>query len=133
MPKGQTQIMSNTNEEIIRRLLSHWATRDADGMAALFAEEGVYDNVPNKRPMEGRKAIRHWLGVCFEHLTRIDVEILHMASDGEWTLSERMDTHVMGDRQMPLPVMNACRIVDGEIVIFRDYYDRQTVAELGMG
>ncbi len=125
--------MSNSNEEIIRRFLSLWATRGADDMAALFAEDGVYDNVPNKQPMEGRAAIRQWLGFCFEHLTRIDVEILHMASNGEWTLSERLDTHVIGDRHMPLPVMNACRIVDGKIVMFRDYYDRQTVTELGMG
>ena len=125
--------MSTENQDIIRRFLALWATREADAMAALFAEDGVYDNVPNKQPMEGREAIRHWLGICFEHLTRIDVEIINMASDGEWTLSERLDTHVMGDRHMPLPVMNACRIVDGEIVMFRDYYDRQTVAELGMG
>ncbi len=125
--------MSTTNQDIIRRFLYLWATREPDAMVALFAEDGVYDNVPNRQPMEGREAIRQWLGFCFEHLTRIDVEILHMASDGEWTLSERLDTHVMGDKHMPLPVMNACRIVDGEIVMFRDYYDRQTVAELGMG
>ncbi len=125
--------MSRSNEEIIRHFLSLWATRDADEMAAMFSEDGVYDNVPNKQPMEGRQAIRQWLGFCFEHLTRIDVEILHMASNGEWTLSERLDTHVIGDRHMPLPVMNACRIVDGQIVMFRDYYDRQTVADLGMG
>lgn len=125
--------MSATNEEIIRRLLSLWATREPDAMAALFAENGVYDNVPNRQPMEGREAIRRWLVACFEHLTRIDVEILHIAGNGEWTLSERLDTHVIGDRYMPLPVMNACRIVDGEIVMFRDYYDRQTVADLGMG
>jgi limonene-1,2-epoxide hydrolase len=125
--------MSTTNQDIIRRFLSLWATREPDAMVALFAEDGVYDNVPNRQPMEGREAIRQWLGFCFEHLTRIDVEILHIASDGEWTLSERLDTHVMGDRHMPLPVMNACRIVDGKIVMFRDYYDRQTVADLGMG
>ena len=125
--------MSTSNEAIIRRFLSLWAGREADTMAAMFAENGVYDNVPNKQPMEGRAAIRQWLGFCFEHLTRIDVEILHMASNGEWTLSERLDTHVIGDRHMPLPVMNACRIVDGKIVMFRDYYDRQTVTELGMG
>jgi limonene-1,2-epoxide hydrolase len=125
--------MSTTNQDIIRRFLSLWATREPDAMVALFAEDGVYDNVPNRQPMEGRGAIRQWLGFCFEHLTRIDVEILHIASDGEWTLSERLDTHVMGDRHMPLPVMNACRIVDGKIVMFRDYYDRQTVADLGMG
>jgi len=71
--------------------------------------------------------------MCFEHLTRIDVEILNIASNGDWVLSERLDDHVFGDKHMVLPVMNASRVVDGRIVMFRDYYDRQTVSEAGVG
>ncbi len=125
--------MSSPNEKTIRRFLALWSSRDAAAMAGLFAEDGVYDNVPDKKPMIGRSAIRQWLEFCFQHLTRIDVEILNIASNGEWILCERVDDHVMGDRHMPLPVMNASRIVDGEIKVFRDYYDRKTVTELGMG
>ncbi len=125
--------MSASNEETIRRFLARWSTRNAKGMADFFAEDGVYDNVPFKKPMIGREAIRQWLEFCFQHLTRIDVEILNIASNGEWILCERVDTHVIGDRHMPLPVMNASRIVDGKIEIFRDYFDRQTVTELGIG
>lgn len=125
--------MAESNEDILRRFAALWATREAEAMAACFAQDGVYDNVPAKKPMEGRQAILDWLNMCFEHLTRIDVEFINIASNGEWILSERIDTHVMGDKHMPLPVMNACRIVDGEIVMFRDYYDMVTVKELGMG
>ncbi|MFA7604842.1 MAG: SgcJ/EcaC family oxidoreductase [Novosphingobium sp.] len=121
------------NRQIVRDFVKLWAARDAAGMAACFAEDGVYDNVPEKAPMVGRQAIRAWLDMCFAHLTRIDVEILTIAADGEWVLCERIDDHIAGDRHMPLPVMNATRIVDGRIVLFRDYYDRKTVAELGMG
>jgi limonene-1,2-epoxide hydrolase len=125
--------VSASNEQILRRFLSLWATRDAVAMAGLFAEDGVYDNVPSNEPMVGPAAIREWLEFCFKHLTRIDVQILNVAGDGEWILSERIDDHIAGDRHMPLPVMNATRIVDGRIKMFRDYYDRQTVTELGMG
>lgn len=125
--------MADSNEETLRRFAALWATRGAEAMAACFAEDGVYDNVPAKKPMQGRQAILEWLNMCFGHLTRIDVEFINIASEGEWVLSERLDTHVMGDKHMPLPVMNACRIVDGEIVMFRDYYDQVTVKELGMG
>lgn len=121
------------NEQTVRRFLALWSTRDPNAMAACFAEDGIYDNVPDKRPMVGRETIRLWLEFCFKHLTRIDAEILTIASNGEWILSERIDDHVVGDRHMPLPVMNACRIVDGQIKMFRDYYDRQTVTALGMG
>ena len=125
--------MNVSNVATIRRFLALWSTRDANAMADCFAEDGVYDNVPNKNPMIGREAIRQWLEMCFQHLTRIDAEILNIASNGECVLCERVDDHVSGDRHMPLPVMNASRIVDGKIKIFRDYYDRQTVTELGMG
>jgi limonene-1,2-epoxide hydrolase len=125
--------MSASNEETLRGFLALWSTRDANAMADFFAEDGVYDNVPYKKPMIGREAIRQWLEMCFQHLTRIDVETLHVAGNGEWILCERVDDHVSGDRHMRLPVMNASRIVDGKIKIFRDYFDRQTVTELGMG
>lgn len=125
--------MAETNEHLLRRFLGYWATRDAGAMVACFAEDGVYDNVPECKPMVGRAAIRAWLDMCFEHLTRIDIEILNIAVNGEWVLDERIDEHVVGDHRMPLPVMNATRIVDGHITLFRDYYDRKTVSELGMG
>jgi limonene-1,2-epoxide hydrolase len=55
----------------------------------------------------------------------VEPEILHMASDGQCGLSERLDTHMDGDRRMPLPVINISRVVDGKLVLFRDNYDTQ--------
>ncbi|MDE2403544.1 MAG: SgcJ/EcaC family oxidoreductase [Sphingomonadales bacterium] len=123
----------NDAEALVRRFLSLWSTRDADGMVACFAEDGVYDNVPARSPMQGRAAIRTWLDMVFAHITRIEVEIRNIAVDGEWVYNERLDDHVAGDRHMPLPVMNLTRVVGGRIVLFRDYYDMDTVRALGMG
>ncbi len=125
--------MPETSEDLMRRFLGCWSTRDAGAMAACFAEDGVYDNVPSRKPMVGRAAIRAWLDTCFAHLTRIDVEILNIAVNGDWILSERLDDHVRGEHHMPLPVMNAARVADGRFVMFRDYYDMKTVQDLGMG
>jgi limonene-1,2-epoxide hydrolase len=125
--------MPETSEQFMRRFAGYWATRDAASMVACFAQDGVYDNVPDGKPLVGRAAIKAWLDTCFAHLTRIDVEILHCAVDGEWILSERLDDHIIGEKHMPLPVMNAARIIEGQIVTFRDYYCRKAVAELGMG
>ncbi len=61
------------------------------------------------------------------------MDLLSLAENGEWLLSERLDTDVMGDKHMPLPVMNASRIMNGQIVLFRDYFCRQTVKGLEMG
>lgn len=125
--------MAESNEQLMRRFLGYWATRDAGQMVQCFAPDGVYDNVPEARPMVGRDAIRAWLDICFQHLSRIEVEIVTLAVNGEWILSERLDDHIVGERHMKLPVMNAARIVGGQIQLFRDYYDRRTVSELGLG
>ncbi|MEY4722254.1 MAG: Limonene,2-epoxide hydrolase catalytic domain, partial [Pseudomonadota bacterium] len=53
--------MSPANEQLVRDFLALWSRRDAAGMVAMFAEDGIYDNVPNERPMAGRAAIRQWL------------------------------------------------------------------------
>ncbi len=124
--------MSQSNEQVLRHMLALWAIRDAAGMADCFAEDGIYDNVPDEKPMVGRAAIRAWLDACFQHLTRIDVEILNLASYGDWVLDERIDDHVVGEKHMRLPVMNAAQFKHGKIVLFRDYYCRQTVKELGL-
>jgi len=81
-----------------------WATRDAGAMADLFTEDGVYHNVPNP-PMEGREAMRAFLRKVCERLG-VEADMLHLACDSEWVLSERLDTHIEGERRMWLPVMN---------------------------
>jgi len=123
---------NNEAEAVVRQFLSLWSTANADAMAELFAEDGVYDNVPMKRPLEGRAALLQWLNAVLSHITRIDVEVVNISSDGEWVLSERLDDHVKGDKHMILPVMNAARVVDGKIVMFKDYFCRQTCVELGL-
>jgi limonene-1,2-epoxide hydrolase len=124
--------MAETNEQVLRDFLEKWRNRDAEGMANTFAEDGVYENVPEGKPMVGRAAIREWLDGVFGNLSRIEVEIRRIASDGEWVLSERIDDHIAGDKHMPLPVMNVSRVVDGRLVLFRDYYDQDMVRALGM-
>jgi len=119
-------------EAVVRQFLKLWSTADAEGMAELFAEDGVYDNVPMKRPMVGRAALLQWLNAVLNHITRIDVEIVNISTNGEWVLCERLDDHVKGDKHMKLPVMNATRVVDGKIVMFRDYFCRQTCVEVGL-
>jgi limonene-1,2-epoxide hydrolase len=107
-----------------------WATRDADAMADLFTEDGVYHNVPNP-PMEGRESVRAYLRKVCERLG-VEANVLHLACEGEWVLSERLDTHIEGERRMSLPVMNISRVVDSKLALWRDFYDTQMVKDLGL-
>jgi limonene-1,2-epoxide hydrolase len=117
-------------EKVVRQMCALWAVPDADGMVALFAEDGVYHNVP-EQPMAGHEAMGSWLRMVCEHV-RVAAEVLHLACDGEWVLSERLDTHILGDKRIPLPVMNISRVVDGKLALWRDYYDTRMVKNLGL-
>jgi limonene-1,2-epoxide hydrolase len=99
-------------------------------MADLFSEDGIYHNVPST-PLEGRETVRGYLRKVCERLG-VEADVLHLACDGEWVLSERLDTHVEGARRMSLPVMNISRVVDGKLALWRDYYDTQMVKSLGL-
>jgi limonene-1,2-epoxide hydrolase len=122
--------MEATGEAVVRRMCELWPTRDADAMAELFSEDGIYHNVPSG-PLEGREAIRAYLRKVCGRLG-VEANVLHLSCEGEWVLSERLDTHVEGERRMSLPVMNISRIVDGKLALWRDYYDTQMVKDLGL-
>ena len=121
-----------TNEEtVVRRVLEQWALKDPQALVQFFADDGIYDNVPDEKPMAGHDAIRQWLSAVFK-ICRVEAEVLNIAANGEWVLSERLDTHIFSSGQWTLPVMNASRIVDGNEQIWRDYYCRKTIEQLGI-
>jgi len=119
-----------SQENVVRQMCRLWAARDVDGIVALFADDGVYHNVP-EAPMVGHAAMRPWLQMVCERMG-VEAEVLHLACDGEWVLSERLDTHVEGSKRMALPVMNISRVIDGKLTLWRDYYDTQMVREIGL-
>lgn len=121
-----------THEEaVVMKVLEYWCNKDAAEMVGLFSEEGVYDNVPDASPMHGKAAIRNWLNAVFQHC-HVEADVLHIATQDNWVLSERVDTHVLGSKRIPLPVMNAAQIIDGKVAVWRDYYCRQMVKEIGL-
>jgi len=73
---------------------------------ALFHPQGVYENVPEKSPLRGREEIHHWLHRVFNHISRIDVDVLPVTQRGERILTERLDDHILGDKHMSLPIIN---------------------------
>jgi len=118
--------MNKQREAVVLNVLEAWAKADIEGMLELFSPEGVYDNVPDQKPMRGRGEIGAWLNRVFSHCW-VEAELLHIATSGDWVLSERIDVHVFGDARRALPVMNAAKVVGGKIDCWRDYYCRKTV------
>jgi limonene-1,2-epoxide hydrolase len=64
--------------------------------------------------------------------------LLGMASESEWVvhrelandttvMNERTDRFHVGDRWLELPVAGVFQIRDGQIVLWRDYFDLDTI------
>ena len=91
---------------------------DADGLAALYAEEAVNHQVAND-PVVGRAAIREMFRREF---AAADMTCLveNLFEDGEWAILEWKDPH-------GLRGCGFFHVVDGAIAFQRGYWDKLTM------
>jgi limonene-1,2-epoxide hydrolase len=113
---------STTPSELVRTFCAAWSQRDADAIAAYFADDAIYHNMP-MQPVQGRAAItgalRHFLGGA----SAVDFEILHLVAAGDVVLTERVDRFTLGEKQAVVPVAGVFEVRDGKIAAWRDYFD----------
>jgi limonene-1,2-epoxide hydrolase len=120
-------------EQVVREFCAAWSKLDLDALMAYFTTDAVYHNIPMD-PVEGTDAIRSFIEGFTGPVERVEFEVVHLASDGDLVLTERVDTFVTADRSAGLPVMGAFELRDGKIAAWRDYFDMaQAMAALGMG
>jgi limonene-1,2-epoxide hydrolase len=120
-------------EQVVREFCASWSKLDLDALMAYFTTDAVYHNIPMD-PVEGTDAIRSFIEGFTGPVERVEFEVVHLASDGDLVLTERVDTFVTADRSAGLPVMGAFELRDGKIAAWRDYFDMaQAMAALGMG
>ncbi|MBI2724484.1 MAG: SgcJ/EcaC family oxidoreductase [Chloroflexi bacterium] len=115
----------NDNETIVREFCQAWEARDVDAIVAAFTEDGVYHNIP-MQPAVGRDAIRGLLGMILTPATDVRFQIKALAVAGDTVLTERVDTFVLGEKTVSLPVMGAFELREGKIAAWRDYFDLAT-------
>lgn len=119
--------MHKAEEQLILDFCGAWKAGDAGHVAAFFANNATFHNVPQPAPIEGRAAITRFIEGAFAQL-KIDFivhEIGSRSSGGaSIVFTERTDVIVMtnGDR-IDLPVAGVAEVRAGEIVAWRDYYD----------
>ena len=91
--------------DVVRRWVVAFNRRDADEMAAFYAEDAVNHQVV-REPMEGRAAIRKMFANEFARAEMI-CEIENLFQDGEWAILEWKDPkglrgcgffHIVNDR-----------------------------------
>jgi limonene-1,2-epoxide hydrolase len=90
-------------EQIVRAEMAAWGHNDVDEIISHFAD---YDLLKN----------------FFAGGTCIELEILHLAMDGDVVLMERTDHWSIGGQKTSWPVMGAYEVHGDKITAWREYY-----------
>ncbi|WNG86373.1 limonene-1,2-epoxide hydrolase family protein [Mycobacterium sp. ITM-2016-00317] len=119
--------MEHSPDDLVTEFCAKWATPDPEELAAYFAEDGVYHNIPME-PAVGREAIKAFIADFTGMVHGIDFQVHRQVSSGALVFNERTDVMRFKDgRELPLPVAGVFEIVDGRIASWRDYFDMATV------
>jgi limonene-1,2-epoxide hydrolase len=113
------------NERIVLEFIAAWSRLDADELVTWFTEDGVYHNMPTK-PVQGREALRAFIGGFIKPWTGTQWEVLNVASKGDVVIAERIDRTVAGERRVDLPCCGVFEMSGGKIKVWRDYFDMPT-------
>jgi len=110
--------------ETAKTFFAHWSANRIEEALAMLADDVLYDNVPLP-DIGGRDNVRKFhadfgIGTAF----KVDWQVTRIAASGNVVLNERIDifTHESGG-QITLPVMGTLTVENGEITVWRDYFD----------
>lgn len=132
-PCGTLSAMPETPDSFVRAFITALVSRDLAGAATMVSEDFEYDNVPMGKAF-GPEALTSTLNGFFGMCTGIDWEILRQTSSGDMTfgtvLNERDDRVEIHGQWKTLPVAGVFEIRNGKLVLWRDYFDRQTIIDV---
>ncbi|MBW2426586.1 MAG: nuclear transport factor 2 family protein, partial [Deltaproteobacteria bacterium] len=94
-------------------------------------EDGVYHNMPSI-PVQGRENVKAMIAGFTASWTETEWEILHLLSQGDVVIAERVDRTKAGDKAVDLPCTGVFEMKKGKIKVWRDYFDLTTYTR-GLG
>lgn len=119
---------TRTPVEIVTTFLAAMARKDYDAGLALVADDCEYENLPMGK-VTGPAGVRAVLEPFFAPVLENDLKVLRRAAEGSLVFLERLDRHRLADRWVELPVTGVFEVRDGKIVLWRDYFDLQTLMQ----
>lgn len=104
-----------TPKELVQEWIRRFNAADADGLAALYAEDAVNHQVVME-PLRGRAAIREMFAIEFGRARMVCIEE-NLLESGEWAVLEWSDP-------LGLRGCGFFQVKDGKIVFQRGYFDQ---------
>jgi limonene-1,2-epoxide hydrolase len=113
--------------QLVCRFCAAWSEdRPTDELAAFFADDAVYHNIP-LAPTAGREAIATTIDSFIRPgapgIEGIEFRVVNIAANGPTVMTERVDVFRLLDKSFELPVMGTFEVSEGKIRAWRDYFD----------
>jgi limonene-1,2-epoxide hydrolase len=112
--------------ELVNTFMSAAASGDYDAALSLLAEDIEYQNMPLPA-VTGRDAVRATLDALLGMASESEWVVHREVSEGDVVMNERTDRFHVGDRWLELPVAGVFVVRDGQIALWRDYFDLETI------
>jgi len=112
--------------DTIRAFIHAVAQKDYDTALPLISADCEYTNVP-LATVRGPEGVRSVLEPFFAPTLENEFVLKRTASDGPVIFMERLDRHRLPDRWVELPVTGVFEVHDGQITVWRDYFDAATI------
>lgn len=114
--------------EIVQRFMNAMAVKDYDGGLPLIADACEYHNMP-MTAVTGPAGVRAVLEPFFAPTLENEFVILRTATNGPVVFMERLDRHRLAEGWVELPVTGVWEVHDGQITLWRDYFDAATLVK----
>ena len=112
--------------ELVNTFMKAASAGDYDTALSLLSEDVEYQNMPLPA-VTGRDAVRETLEALLGMASASEWVVHRELADGSTVMNERTDRFHVGDRWLELPVAGVFRVRDGKIVLWRDYFDLDTI------
>jgi len=112
--------------DTVNRFMQAASARDYDTALGLLADGIEYQNMPLPA-VTGRQAVRDTLDMLLASAESSEWVVHRQVADGNLVLNERTDRFLVGGRWLELPVAGIFELRDGLIVLWRDYFDLDTI------
>jgi limonene-1,2-epoxide hydrolase len=122
--KEQQQVTAVDEPSAVSRMVASWEALDADAVAACFAEDGIWHNMPYA-PVRGRKSIQAAVARFLSDMTSAEFHIRHQGEISPGVVvNERRDIfRTRAGKTLEFAVMGVFEIENGLIKVWRDYFD----------
>ncbi len=120
---------SADSEKVARSFIDSWTTKPIDEIVGHLDENVLFINVPDPKPIKGRKEAKTFLEPFFQKDPLIvpftfKTDVKHLAANGSDVLLDRVDTFVIAGKTWEIPVATYFEVKNGKITMWKDYFDQ---------